>query len=130
MSTCINSYFSVFLLQTIHNKILQEYRGIKNVTFFKLHHIRPKIASCDYYYVLFLFHNSSVFLIFPFSPTPTTTRTRSAVNIYTTNWPTSKSSYRNTTNNNSVWTILFPTVSETREHGHYNKHRDLGCSHC
>lgn len=53
MSVLINSYFSVFLLQTVHNKILQEYRTIKNVTLFKLTNICPKITACEIYSPLF-----------------------------------------------------------------------------
>lgn len=77
------------------------------------------LPSFFYFLTVFFF-----FSLLPFSPTPTTTRTKFAVNIYTTNWPTSRSSYQSMTNNNSVWTILFPTNSVTSEHGNYVKHHE------
>lgn len=39
------------------------------------------------------------------SLTLTTARTRFVVNIYTTNWLISRSSYQSMTNNSSIWTI-------------------------
>lgn len=103
--------FCVFLLQKVHNQILQEYRKIKKViTLWQLDNIYFKIATCDIYMPLVLDCNQAFFLDFPPSPTPTTTRTRCVVNTYTTNWPTSRSSYQSMTNSNSVWTI--PVLNE------------------
>ncbi len=80
---------------------------------------------------LVLLHHQ-VFFIGPISPTPTTTRTRVAVNIFTTNWPTSRGSYQSTTNNSWVWTTQVSTEEpdcETSELREYNNHPQAGEVH-
>lgn len=64
-----------------------------------------------------------VFFLFslPFSPTQTIARTKVAVNICITNWPTSRSSYRSMTSNNSMSIPTEEADSETSELGGYNK---------
>ena len=82
---------------------------------------------------LVLSHNQLPFSSFPFSPTQTTTRTSSAVNIYTTNWPTSRSSYRSTTNISSAWTTPGPNEAPPppdSETSTANTPRGAGGSRC
>lgn len=86
-----------FLLQTVHNQIVQEYRKIKKV---KKSFMTTYDVKSPFWFI------SCCFLSPGFSsPIPTTTRRRVAASISTTSWLTSRSSYRSTTSSSSALRI-------------------------
>lgn len=97
--TIFQIFIPPFLLQTVHNQILQEYRKIKKVKKnASSQHTKWKLLWSPHSEVLLCL--SVVFSPTPsffFSPIPTTTRRRVAASISTTSWLTSRSSYRSTT---------------------------------